>query len=224
MSPQAAWVLQESVVPRLKTTIPYTVHQIGNAEDPEELLQDSICFAAKLLDNAERANKKVTPGNISYFTGLHMRSGRRSHGCSMADALGVGAQLNGRSTITSFDEPVSGGEGDEVFTVNDVLSTDEDGPDEKAGRKIDWEFFLSSLSEREKSVVELMLAGHKASSIARSLRLDPSTIGYFKQRLVMKILDYMGPDILSDVVRRPGWRNNLMAARERLACKSLRRN
>ena len=222
MNLQSAWLLQDSVVPRLKTTIPYSVHQIGT-EDNEELVQDSICFAAKLLENAERANKKVTPGNICYFTNLHMRSGRRSYGCSMADALGVGAQLNGRSTITSFDEPVHD-EGGEEFTLNDVLSTDDEGPDEKAGRKIDWEFFLSSLSEREKSVVELMLAGHKASSIARSLRLDPSTIGYFKQRLAMKILEFMGPDILRDVVRRPGWRNNLMAARERLACKSLRRN
>ena len=77
MSPQAAWILQEEVVPRLKTTIPRTVNQIGS-EDAEELVQDSICFAARLLDNAERANKKVTPGNISFFTSLHMRSGRRA--------------------------------------------------------------------------------------------------------------------------------------------------
>ena len=222
MSPRAAWVLQEEVVPRLKTTIPYTVHQIGS-ESKEELLQDSICFAARLLENAERANKSVTAGNICHFTNLHMRSGRRSYGCSMADALGVGAQLNGRSTITSFDEPVHD-EGGEEFTLNDVLSTDDEGPDEKAGRKIDWEYFLSSLSEREKSVVELLLAGHKASEIARSMRLDPSTIGYFRNRLATKILEYMGPDILLDVVRRPGWKNSINCSRERLACKSLRRN
>ena len=77
MSPQAAWILREEVVPRLRASIPRNVNQIGS-EDAEELIQDSFCMAAKLLDNAEKANKTVTPGNISYYTILHMKSGRRS--------------------------------------------------------------------------------------------------------------------------------------------------
>ena len=36
MSPQASWILQEEVVPRLKSAIPRTVNQIGS-EDAEEL-------------------------------------------------------------------------------------------------------------------------------------------------------------------------------------------
>lgn len=103
-----------------------SVHQsqeIGY-EDAEELVQDSICIAAKLLDNCEKANKKVTPGNIACYTILHMKSGRRSHGSSNADALGTGTQLNGRSTTTSLDEPVDGAELGEEFSVSDVFSTD----------------------------------------------------------------------------------------------------
>jgi len=217
-----AWILQEEVVPRLQTTIPYQVHSIGS-EDPEELLQDSICFAAHLMDNAEKANRTVTAGNISYFTGLHMKSGRRSYGSSMADALGVGAQLNGRTTTTSLDEP-AGGEGEEEFLVGDVLSLDDEDPGQKAMRKLDWEAFLSGLSSREKGVVELLLSGHNASQIAREFKVDPSTIKYFKNRLAEKILAFMGPDILREVVRRPGWKNDLVCERERLACKYLRRN
>lgn len=72
-------------------------------------------------------------------------------------------------------------------------------------------------------MVELLLAGHTASQIARKFKLDPSTIGYFKQRLAIKCLEHFGQDILKEVVKRPGWRNNLNAGREKLAWKSERR-
>ena len=223
MSPEAGWLLQEEVVPRLRASIPRNVSQIG-AEDPEELIQDSVCTAAKLLHNAENQNKKVTAGNVAYYTILHMKSGRRSTGHSNADVLGSATQLNGRSQTYSFDEPVQIDELGEEFTVNDVLSLDDEDPGQKAARKMDWEFFLASLSDREKSVVEGLLTGLNGSEIARMFGLDPSTIQYFKQRLGMKILEYMGPDILVEIRRRPGWKNNLNANRERLACRIDRRN
>jgi hypothetical protein len=53
MSPQAAWILKEEVVPRLRSAIPRTINQIGS-EDAKELVQNSFCMAAKLLDNAEK--------------------------------------------------------------------------------------------------------------------------------------------------------------------------
>jgi hypothetical protein len=105
MSPQASWILQEEVVPRLRASIHRNVNQIG-PEDSEELVQDATCMAAKLLRNAEKQNKRVTAGNIAYFTILHMKSGRRSTGYSNADVLGSATRLNGRSFTTSFDEPV----------------------------------------------------------------------------------------------------------------------
>src|ERR1039457_3868165 len=159
MSPQAGWILQEEIVPRLRSAIPRNVNQIGS-EDAEELIQDATCMAAKMLDRTERQGKTVTPGNIAYYTILHMKSGRRSIGSSNSDVLGTGTQLNGRSLTTSFDEPVhEESELGEEFTVNDVLSLDDEDPAQKACRKIDWEFFLAGLTEREKSVVEFLLAG-----------------------------------------------------------------
>ena len=152
-----------------------------------------------------------------------MKSGRRSSGASTSDALGIGAQLNGRSSTTSFDECVQE-EGEEEFTVNDVLSFDHEDPSQIAARKMDWEAFLTRLTQREKSVVECMLAGRTGSEIARSFGLDPSTIQYFKKRLAVKILDWMGPDILIEIRKLPGWKNNLNAERERLACRNHRRH
>jgi FixJ family two-component response regulator len=89
---------------------------------------------------------------------------------------------------------------------------------------MDWEYFLANLTDREKSVVEGLLAGLNGSEIARKFRVDPSTIRYFKKRLTMKIMDFMGLDILIEIERRPGWKDNLNAEREKLACRFDRRN
>jgi DNA-directed RNA polymerase specialized sigma24 family protein len=221
MSPHNGWILQEEVVPRLRYSIPYQVNRIGS-EDQEELVQDATCMAAKLLDNAEKANKTVTPGNIAYFTILHMKSGRRSYGASTSDVLGTGTQLNGRSQTYSMDEPVQADEGEE-FTVNDVLSLDDEDPGQKAARKMDWDAFLVRLTVRERDVVKLLLTGLSGSEIARMFGVDPSTVRYFKNRLADKILAFMGPDILIEIRRRPGWKNSLNAERERLACRVDRR-
>ena len=74
MSPQAGFVLMEEIAPRLRSAIPQCVHKVG-AEDDEELYQDGLAMAAKLLDGLERRGKQVTPGNVAYYTILHLKSG-----------------------------------------------------------------------------------------------------------------------------------------------------
>ena len=56
MSPQAGFILQDQVVPRLRAAIPRTVLTIGS-EDHEELIQDATCLAARILHNAELNGK-----------------------------------------------------------------------------------------------------------------------------------------------------------------------
>ena len=86
MSPQAGWILQEEVVPRLRSAIPRCVKCVG-AEDHEELIQDATAIAAKLLHSVELAGKQVTPGNIAYYAIQHSKSGRRSTGSSVVDVM-----------------------------------------------------------------------------------------------------------------------------------------
>ena len=96
--------MQDQIVPRLASAIPNRVHCVG-AEDAEELIQDSIAMAAKMMDGAEQAGKKVvrfagrggkevTAGNITFYTIEKLRSSRRSTGSPVVDVFGSGTQLN----------------------------------------------------------------------------------------------------------------------------------
>jgi len=63
MSPQAGWILQDQIVPRLCSAIPNSVPCIG-AEDHQELIRDGINMAARMIDRVESQGKlgKVGPG------------------------------------------------------------------------------------------------------------------------------------------------------------------
>ena len=82
MSPQAGYILQDQVVPCLRSAIPNVCHCVGS-EDAQELIQDSIALAARLMHNVEAQGKTVNPGNIAYYTIQHIKSGRRSTGRSL---------------------------------------------------------------------------------------------------------------------------------------------
>jgi DNA-binding NarL/FixJ family response regulator len=223
MSPQAGWLLQEEVVPRLRASIPRNVHCVGS-EDAEELIQDSIAIAAKMLHSAEAAGKTVTAGNIAYYALQLIRSGRRSNGSSVVDVMAPGTQLNGHAWLNSLDEPVADQTSGEGFTFNDVLASDQEDPTTIAGRNLDWQSLLTRLSAREKAMVTYLLEGKTVSDVAWALRVSRSAMQQCKERLVHLIREFMGRDILVEVLRLPGWKDNLNTTRERLACRFDRRN
>jgi len=223
MSPQAGWILQEEVVPRLRASIPRNVHCVGS-EDAEELIQDSIAIAAKMLHSAEAAGKQLTPGNLAHYALKHVKSGRRSTGSSVVDVMAPGTQLNGHARLNSLDEPVADQTSGEGFTFNDVLASDQEDPATIAGRNLDWQSLLTRLSAREKAMVTYLLEGKTVSDVAWALRVSRSAMQQCKERLVHLIREFMGRDILVEVLRVPGWKDNLNASRQRLACRFERRN
>ena len=97
-------------------------------------------LAAKMLHNTEQAGKKVTPGNIAYYTIQHLKSGRRSTGSSTVDVYGSGTQLKGKTRLNSLEEVVASNEenGSEIYELHDVLGSDEEDPGTKAARDMDW--------------------------------------------------------------------------------------
>jgi hypothetical protein len=117
MSPQVGLLLQDQVVPRLRSAIPNAVAFIG-CEDAEELIQDGTALAARIMHNAEQAGKKVvrsaggrrgqeiTAGNVCYYTIEKLRCGRRSTGSTVVDVHGAGTQLKGNTRPALFKRPV----------------------------------------------------------------------------------------------------------------------
>ena len=82
MSPQAGYLLVEEIAPRLRIAS-RRVPQIG-ADDADELYQDGIAIAARMLDSAERNGKKVTAGNIAWYAGKQLARGRMTNSIGLA--------------------------------------------------------------------------------------------------------------------------------------------
>ena len=109
--------------------------------------------------------------------------------------------------------------GGEIYELHDVLSCDNDDPSMAVGRKLDWQEFVADLPKRERLVVKFLLQGTSGSAIARKLRTTDAKIRAIKQDLAKAILDFMGPGILQEIQVLPKWKNDILATRERMACK-----
>jgi hypothetical protein len=242
MSPQAGFLLQTEVLPRLISAIPQAVSFIGS-EDAEELVQDGTLIAAQMIHNAERSGKKVvrnpggrrgarrirtiSAGNVAFYTIQKLKCGRRSTGSSTVDVYGSGTQINGTTRLSSLDEAVPMTGVDDVgepLALHDVLSRDEEDPGTKADRKMDWDSFMAGLSVRDQAIINCLVEGKPLASLARRRHLNTSTLLYHKRRLADAIANFMGSDILIQIRRKPNWKDSLDASRERLACREERRH
>jgi len=231
-------------MPRLISAIPNAVSFIGS-EDAHELIQDGTLIAAKMIHNAEQAGKKVvktpgarrgrsarkvkevTAGNVAFYTIQKLKCGRRSTGSSTVDIYGSGTQINGTTRLTSLDEAALTASDDDLgepLLLHDVLSRDEEDPATKAARKMDWDSFMAGLSGREKAIIQFIVEGEPLAKLARKRHLDPSTIRHQKDQLAKSIAEFMGFDILSQIERRPGWKDSLNTTREKFACREERRH
>jgi hypothetical protein len=226
MSPQAGWILQEEIYPRLCSAIPKAVLCVG-AEDPQELIQDATVMAAKMIDRVESQGKlgKITASNIAYYTIQHLKSGRRANGTSSVDIMASATQLNGSSRLHSMNEVVSETEyGNEIFELQDVISNDHEDPSVQAARKMDWDMFLAQLSKIEKLVVEFICAGKSLREAGHKVGLSDSTMQNYRKKIAQKIIEFMGVHILRDIARIPDWRIGLDCERELMACRADRRH
>ena len=225
MSPQAGWILQEEIVPRLRSAIPRTVNCVGS-EDHAELIQDATVMAARMIDRVEGQGKlgTITASNIAYYTIQHSKSGRRANGTSCVDIMASSTQLNGSTRLHSLNEIVAEDEcGLEIFELQDVLSNDHEDPATVAGRKLDWDRFLDQLSHIEQLVIEFLCAGKTLRDAARQVGLSDSAMQGYRHKIAAKILEFMGVDVLVDLGIEPSWRINLDCTRAAQACRYERR-
>ena len=225
MSPQAGWILQEEVVPRLRSSIPRAVRCVG-AEDHEELIQDATVIAARMIIRAESLGKlgQISPGNFAYYTLQHCKAGRRAMGTNSVDVMGTATQLRGKTAVHSLNEAAGEDEGGaDSIELQDVIANDHEDPATIAARKMDWDSFLAQLSRIEKLLVEFLGAGKTLRDVARKAGVSDSTMQTYRRKLGAKLLEFMGADVLADIARLPGWQTTLNCEREAQACRNDRR-
>jgi len=210
-------ILQE-VRPRLKAAIAQSVPLVG-AEDVQELVQDGMVIALNLLNSTIRSGRKVTGGNVAFYTIKMLRSGRRSTGERRNDPMHPKAQLNGTCSVQSLDEPVGFGEADEPLTLGECLAARTEDPSVAATRRLDWEPLVAAMDATAREVLGCLVEGQDLTRLVAKLRRSRSTIQYDKQRLARLVCEHLGQDVLFQVQAQPRWTNNIAAHREKLACR-----
>ncbi len=78
---------------------------------------------------------------------------------------------------------------------------------------------MAGLPEREKAAVMFVAQGGTLRDAARALGVSDSAMQQSKRNLGVKVLEFMGSDVLRDVQRRPQRRDGLEPTREKLACR-----
>jgi len=225
MSPQAGWILQEEIVPRLRSAIPKSVLCVG-AEDPQELIADATVMAARMIDRVESQGKlgEITASNIAYYTIQHAKSGRRANGSSTVDVMASRTQLNSSTRLHSLSEVVSESEcGFEIFELQDVISNDREDPGTIAARNLDWQTFTASLNQLELLLIECLVSGLGIREAAELAHVSYWTMREYRKKIAAKALEFMGAEVLADIVREPGWRISLDCERDAQACRNERR-
>ena len=223
MSPQSGQVLLQEIAPRLRSAIPQCVNKVG-AEDDEELFQDGICLAAKLLDGLERRGKQVTPGNVAYYTILHLKSGRRSYSTGGSDVMGSVTQMRLNSTMLSFEEEVGwNDELGEPIRLEEMLADVHDDPSTEAARNMDWDEFLSSHDVRYACIVFDLGSGRSMLDTAKACGMTYNCVRELREELVEDLLEFFGEDAVADCLKAPVWHGNVVVDREKTACRADRR-
>ena len=70
----------------------------------------------------------------------------------------------------------------------------------------------------------MCVGGDEVEWSGKEIGVSIKTISLDRTNLARKMVEFMGWDILVQIARIPGWRDNLNANHERLACKFDRRN
>jgi len=217
-------LLLHEIAPRLRHGIAAHVPVVGT-DDADELLQDGLSLAARMLARLTSAGKWVTAGNVAYDVVLHLRIGRRRTGSHRSDALHPAAQMCGRSRVHSMEAPVTDetDSSEEPLTLHDCLAAPADDPAVSAARHLDWQSLLAALDQTAREILLALIAGTDLTALVSRLKRSRSAIQADKARWVRLVQEHLGCDILKQIQSRPAWTNNLLASRRRLVCHAAQR-
>ena len=69
-----------------------------------------------------------------------------------------------------------------------------------------------------------MVSGKTTVETAKEIRLGYSSAVALKNKMASELREYMGEDAIADSIHVPSWRGNILAEKERAACKADRRH
>jgi hypothetical protein len=215
-------MLVHEVVPRLRNAA-RTIPKIGH-EDDEEITQDATLMAARMMDSAEKAGKKITAGNASYYAAKAARSGRRSYYSGRSDVFSPGCQIDGKARHEWMDAEVEFETGDSG-TLHDVITPyyyqgQESDPAEEAARNHDWELFLASHPKRHRTAILVLVGGGTMREAGKRCGLKDSAALVLKRRIAADLIEFFGEDVVRRLLDgiRPDWESDLRMSRERHLC------
>lgn len=220
MSPYAGQLLVETVMPMIRAAVPRCVRP-ATGEDTEELIQDGLAIAARLIDAADAGGQVLRPRSVVHYTLQRLKSGRRSGYAGEADAMSASAEIRGRVCRTSLDVPV-GVEDDDTFTLHDLLADAGEDPGRAASRNIDWDELDGTLSERERDLVMAESEGVSRKAVAHKHRVSAARITQVSRELASRIRHDWGDDILAEIGAVPPFMAGIYASRERSQCRAVR--
>ena len=221
MSPEAAMMLEQSIVPIISATVPRVCRPV-RSEDPAELVQDTILTAARMIHAAECAGKPLIARSIAHYAIETTRSGRRALSNRRTDALGAGARMDARSIPVSIDGSGESGDGDgSTGSWLDLLADGGEDPSVAAARRLDWEELVRGLDARDREILGGLQAGERQNLLARRLGISAARVCQLRDRLRERIAGAWGDTdmVLRDVVAEPCWGYGMRAGREREAAR-----
>jgi len=220
MSPQACEILMTTIVPILTAQVPRSVYP-SNGEDAEELVQDAVVTAAQMLEADEKAGRKSFPGSIAYYLIQRLKAGRRSYSSSSTDVLSPHARQRNLLSVVSMDQPTSGGDqdGDEDLCIGDAFACRRDDPATEACRLLDWDSFLDTQGDREKTILSAIIRGDQLKATAHKLGISAPRLTEIKHRIGRDVKRHMGERILQEVREDSAWQKSVRCVHEQSASR-----
>ncbi len=220
MSPKAGEMLLRQVRPIIRAALAKGAVKTVGAEDLQELEQDAMAQAAKILDSAETAGKEVSPNSVAFYVLQSLRSGRRAGYAGRTDVMSPAAQLDGYVTVMSMDEPIGDDDddGDEVNMHNCLAASSED-PAAQGSRELDWDTALEGLEHTDLDIVLATAMGTPGLDLGLRYGVTPARVSQRKREIGVRLRESLGSSVLADCVRETTWEGGMRAYRERRACR-----
>jgi hypothetical protein len=220
MSPNAGMLLIHQIQPLILSAIGRGAVRTVGPEDRAEIVQDVLAMAARIVDSAEAAEKPYTASTVAYYALQAAKSGRRSTYGGRTDALSSAAALDGHAQVVSMDAPVTTANDaeDDAGSLHDILAVYKAGPDEEAGRKVDWDAAIDTMGSRERTVLGDAALGLNPSQTADALGVSRPRVTQLRRQVAKRVgTAWQTDDPLALATTVPAWQRHIDVAR---ACRA----